>query len=79
MEYQALIVPKCHPELPSTQRAGTDPVAIDFLVAQVINQVRQQHGKETISNDDMKHIFTAAQMGLGQASEAQIEEVAVLV
>ncbi len=58
---------------------GTDPVAIDFLGAQVINQVRQQHGKGPISNDHMKHLFTAAQMGLGHASEAQIEEVAVLV
>ncbi len=58
---------------------GTDPVAIDFLGAQVINQVRQQHGKGPIRNDHMKHIFTAAQMGIGHASEAQIEEVAVPV
>ncbi len=58
---------------------STDPVAVDFLGAGLINQARQQNGRGPISNDHIKHIFTAAQMGLGRASEAEIEEVLVPV
>ena len=58
---------------------GTDPVAVDFLGARLINQARQQNGRGLISNDHMKHVFTAAQMGIGHASEAEIEEVLVAV
>jgi len=56
---------------------GTDMVAIDFLGAGLINQARQNNGKGPISNNKISHIFTAAQMGLGRADKAQIEEVAI--
>ncbi len=58
---------------------STDMVAIDFLGARLINQARQQHGKDPFRDGHMKHIFTAAQMGLGRADEAQIEEVTIPV
>ena len=58
---------------------GTDMVAIDFLGAGLINQARQNNGKGPISNSKISHIFTAAQMGLGRADEAQIEEVTIPV
>jgi len=56
---------------------STDMVAIDFLGAGLINQARQQNGQGLLSNSNISHIFTAAQMGLGRADEAQIEEVAI--
>ena len=58
---------------------STDPVALDFIGARLINQVRQQHGKSPISNSHMGHIFTAAQLGLGHASEAEVEEALLTV
>ncbi len=58
---------------------STDMVAIDFLGAGLINQARQQNGQGPLSNSKISHIFTAAQMGLGRADEAQIEEVTIPV
>ncbi len=58
---------------------STDMVAIDFLGAGLINQARQNNGKDPISNSKISHIFTAARMGLGRADEAQIEEVTIQV
>jgi len=45
--------------------------------AGLINQARQQNGQGLLSNTKMSHIFTAAQMGLGRADEAQIEQVTI--
>ena len=58
---------------------GTDMVAIDFLGAGLINQARQSNSKGPISNSKISHIFTAAQIGLGRADKAQIEEVTIPV
>jgi len=58
---------------------STDMVAIDFLGARLINEARQNNGKGPISNSKISHVFTAAQMGLGRADEAQIEQVAIPV
>ncbi len=49
-----------------------DPVALDFLGAQLLNQARQEHGKSPISNNRMSHIFTAAQLGVGTSDPAQM-------
>jgi len=56
-----------------------DPVALDFIGAGLINQARQQNGKSPISNGHMSHIFTGAQIGLGHASAAEIEEVLLTI
>ncbi len=52
-----------------------DPVALDFLGAQLLNQARQEHGKSLISNNHMSHIFTAAQLGVGTSDPAQIDVI----
>ena len=57
---------------------ATDPVALDFVGNRIINNKRQSLGMGPVSTNPggvATHLLNAAQMGLGKASEAEIDLV----
>ena len=62
---------------------SSDPVALDFIGSQIINQLRQKKGLLTLENSGLspKYIFTAADKNhnLGKASSEEIEKIEINV